>query len=390
MIKAHVMDAAALAARTPAELSSYLRANGWQLTRRTETVAFWTLPVEDDELEIMQPLDPGLRDYALRVGDAVVVLAAVEDRSELEILRRISESTWDVHAVSLFPPEEPPGMIAIEDGVTAYESLRSLINAAAYPIFARQQRAVQPARKPQGLADFMRSVRIGVPVQGSYVLTAHTPVPPRLSGQPTLFDDAGFGLPEDEPLERQVSLLMYRAVRAAYDAADAALLTADGLEPFNEAVSRGVSANLCEALAGFGGSEGHPFQLAVSLAATRHEVATLSPVRFRRDHLPVLKEAAAELRALTPEEDVAVIGEVVRLHREDQTGGEITVIGRVEDSEVLRRIWMNLSISDYQEATTAHQKMRQVTVRGSLVRRGTRYFLASPTGFRVLPESDAD
>lgn len=120
----------------------------------------------------------------LRVSDAIVVLSAAEGRSELEILRQISESTWDVHTVSLFPADEPAGMIAIEDGVTAYDSLRSLIIAAAYPVFAQQRRAVQPARKPQGLTEFMRSVRVGSATAGSYVLTAHTPVPPRLSGPP--------------------------------------------------------------------------------------------------------------------------------------------------------------------------------------------------------------
>ena len=390
MIDAHIRDAAALAARSPAELSGYLRARSWRLARRTETVAFWTLAVDGDELEIMQPLDPGLRDYALRVGDAIAVLAAAEGRSELEVLQQVSGSTWDVHTVSLFPADEPAGMITIEDGVTAYECLRGLIIAAAYPVFAKQQRAVQPARKPQGLTEFMRGVRVGPATAGSYVLTAYTPVPPRLSGQSSLFDDPAAGLPEEEPLERQVSLRLYQAVQAAHEAADAALLSADGLEPFTASVNRGVSANLCEALTGFGGSAGHQFQMSMSLAATRRNTARLAPVRFRRDHLPVLKEAAAELRARTPEEDVAVTGEVVRLHREGQSTGEITLVGRIEDSEVLRRIWIDLPISDYEAAMRAHQDMRQVTVRGSLTRRGTRFYLSGPTGFRVLADTEPD
>lgn len=197
-------------------------------------------------------------------------------------------------------------------------------------------------------------------------------------------------MPEQEPPERQVSLRLYQAVRAAHEAADAALLSADGLEPFTAGVDQGVSANLCEALAGFGGSAGHQFQISVSLAATRRNAAALAPVRFRRDHLSVLKEAAVELRARTPEEDVAITGEVVRLHREGQTTGEITLVGRMEDSEVLRRIWMNLPISYYETAMRAHQEMRQVTVRGSLIRRGTRFYLSGPTGFRVLASAESD
>ena len=38
----------------------------------------------------------------------------------------------------------------------------------------------------------------------------------------------------------------------------------------------------------------------------------------------------------------------------------------------------------------AHQDMRQVTVRGSLTRRGTRFYLSGPIGFRVLADTDPD
>lgn len=382
-MKVHVTDAAALAARTPAELSAYLRAHEWHLASRTDVVALWTMEVDNGELELLQPVDQGLRDYALRIADAVSLLATVENRSELDILRRISESVWDVHTLRLFPADEPAGLIAIEDGVLAYESLRGLVSAAAYPVFSGRQRAVQPARKPQGLTDFLRGVRIGPAAEGSYVMTVHTPVPPRLSDPPTLYDD--FSPPIDaEPIERQVSLAMYQAVRAAYNAADSALLTDDGLEPFNGSIADGVSANLCEALAGFGGVSGHPFEFGVSLAVTRPSTTEVPPIRFRRHHLPVLREAAAELRARTPEEDVRVVGDVVRLHREASSGGEITLVGRVDDSEVLRRIWIELSAVDYQSAMTAHSQTRQVTVRGNLVRRGTRYYLTRPAGFQIV------
>jgi hypothetical protein len=53
-------------------------------------------------------------------------------------------------------------------------------------------------------------------------------------------------------------------------------------------------------------------------------------VRFRRDHIPVIREADVELRARTREDDVVVTGEVVRLHREPGGAGEITLVGRVD------------------------------------------------------------
>lgn len=391
MIDAHITDPDVLGAQTPSALATYLRANGWTLARRTAMDAFWILPTADgDEFEIQQPLDQEFRDYPLRVGDAFVVLAEAEQVSELEILRRVTWATWDVHTVRLLPADEPAGMIPIEDGVTAYESLRSLVVASAYPIFANQNRAVQPARKPQGLLDFVRDVRVGPGGEGSYTLTVHTPVPPLLSEQRSLFDDLD-GLadaPDDRPVGRQVSLRMHRAMQAAQEAADAALLSSDGLEPFTGAVEHGVSANLCEALVGLGGAVGHPFQVSVSLAAVRRHPEALAPVRFRRHHLPVLREAADELRARTPEEDVSVTGEVVRLYREGRTAGEITLVGRVDEQEPLRRIWLGLPGGDYEQAMRAHQEMREVTVRGNLVRRGTRFYLVNATGFRLLGAAD--
>jgi hypothetical protein len=386
MIRARITDEAAFAARTPAELSTYLRARGWRLSSRTQTAAFWTILIGANELELLQPLDRGLRDYALRVADAIALLATVEERSELDILREVTESTWDVHTLRLFPGDEPAGLIGLEDGVLAYECLRGLVGAAAYPVFSRRQRAVQPARKPQGMTEFLRSVRIGPSAEGSFVMTVHTPVPPRLSDQPALPDST---LDSDEPVERQVSLAMYRAVHAAHQAADAALLSMDGLEPFTAAVLHGVSANLCEALAGLGGhGGGHPFDFALSLAAARPSPAVLSRIRFHRHHLPVLKEAAAEFRARTPEEDVAVIGDVVRLHREGSSGGEITLVGKVDDSDLLRRMWIELSAQEYELAMAAHRDAQQVTVKGNLVRRGTRSYLAHPVGFRIVSNGD--
>jgi hypothetical protein len=80
---------------------------------------------------------------------------------------------------------------------------------------------------------------------------------------------------------------------------------------------------------------------------------------------------------------VVVTGEVVRLHREPGGAGEITLVGRVDDQEPLRRIWIDLPSDDYELAMRAHQEMHEVTVTGNLVRRGTRYMLTRASGFRI-------
>jgi hypothetical protein len=307
-----------------------------------------------------------------------------EDRSELEILGDITNVSMDVHTVRTFPPDNAPGMIGLDDGVQAFESVRNLVIAAAYTVSADRPRAVQPARKSAEVLKLLREVRIGPSSEGSFVLSVHTPVPPRL----TSFQVSG--VEPAEPFERRVSLRLYDAVRAARRAADDALVDAHGLDSFTDAVPAGVSANLCEALVGLGGDAGHPFELSLRLAPSRPLRARdgLTAVRFRRDHLPVLASAADELRERVAEEGVVVVGNVVRLHREGTGSGEITIAGTVDGGERLRRVWVSLTEPDYAAATRAHQEMVVVSVRGDLVRRGTRLYLTDPAAFRATPQPD--
>jgi hypothetical protein len=279
-------------------------------------------------------------------------------------------------------------MIGLDDGVQAYESLRGLVTAAAYSVGAKQPRAVHPARKPAEVLEYLRGVRIGPSSAGSFVLSMHTPVPPKLSaGQPS---PAGSEAEESlaEPFERQVSLRIYDAVRAAYEAANAALVDPDGLTAFTDGVPSGISANLCEALVGLAGPASHPIELSLLLAPSRPSRRRLPPVRFRRDHFAVLESAAAELRARSAEEDSVVTGNVVRLYRESSGGaGEVSVAGTVDSEDRLRRIWVELDGDDYETAVRAHAEMRLVSVHGDIVRRGNRSYLSRPGKFRILPDA---
>jgi hypothetical protein len=393
MIDAQVTDRRALAARSPIELAMYLRSHYWETRHRDESGVQWIRVVDGEEFEALQPIDSGLRDYSTRVLDVLRVLSIVEDRSELDVLRDISNVSMDTHSVHAFPADSPPGMIALEDGVQAFESLRNLVLSAAYSVSAEQPKAVQPARKPAEVLKLLRDVHIGPSTEGSYILTVHTPIPPRLnSGQVPLFDsDDVSALEPSEPFERRVSLRIYDAARAAHHAANDALTSANGLDAFTTSVNRGVSANLCEALVGLGGEAGHPFELDLSLAASRPlSRRHLRPIRFRHDHIPVLRAAAQELRERIAEEGVVVVGNVVRLHREGSGSGEISVAGTVEGEDRLRRIWMDLPAEDYVQATRAHEQMLTVSVRGDLVRRGTRLHLRNSSAFQVVPDSEGD
>ena len=390
MIRAEVTDRAALAARSPWELATYLRAHGWTILDPGGRGAQWVKTIDGEEYEALQPREVSLRDYASRVRDLLHVLALVEDRSELDVLSDITNVAMDVHSVRAFPADTEPGTIGLDDGVQAFESVRDLMLAAAHAVTADRPQSVQPARKPADVLRFLREVRVGPTSAGSFILSVRTPIPPRLSSEATVqADDVAEALEQAEPFERRVSLQLYDAVKAARQAANRALGDADGLDAFTGAVPRGVSANLCEALVGLGGEAGHPFEFSLRLALSRPSKArSLTPVHFRRDHLPVLVSAARELRERIPDEGAFVAGNVVLLHREGTGPGEISIAGTVDGDDRLRRVWMELAAVDYAAAMRAHQEMLGVSVRGDLVRRGTRLYLTNPSSFEVTAEPE--
>lgn len=327
-----------------------------------------------------------MRGYDTYIHDMLETLATVEGRSARQIVVEIARSDADVQYVRTRPSGDP-GTTPIEDGVRAFESLHQWVLVNAVSASSDRQRLVQPSRKPAQALDFMRSVRLGPTFEGSYVLTVYIPIPP-LIGQ-LVSDTPGSGVLEmDQPFQRRVSLSLRESTVHAVAAADEVIRLGRGMESFTERVGSGVNANLCEALSGFSNGGSEPVDIDFSWALSRPMEPT-PPVVVTPNHVAVLREAAKELRARTPEEDVRVVGAVVRLHREGSTGpGEVCIAGIVDGdlNDRLRRVWCDLPEESYGIATQAHDRGATVSVTGTLARRGNRYVLQHPGDFYVIPD----
>ncbi len=84
-----IIDVGPLSALRPLEVVSYLRSSGW--TKAAEKPGNWSRWVradyEGEEFEVTVPLNHQFRDFAVRMGDVLQVLAVFEARSQLKILR---------------------------------------------------------------------------------------------------------------------------------------------------------------------------------------------------------------------------------------------------------------------------------------------------------------
>ena len=375
-MRLRIVDEATLQSPSARNVRTYLRIRGWRRTGNQPDT--WVLEGAEGTYEVIAP-SAGARDFPLRVAELLRTLGIVEDRSEEEILNDLITFSFDIQYVRTLH-QGPPGTAPLRDATVALGAAQNMLAAAATSL--EYPKLVLPPRRPAQANELIKKVLAGPTSRGSYVISIWVPVPPRLTQEEDsiLFDAT------NEPFERLTTLQLQRAISHARKASDEA--SERGIEPFVEGQSVGVSANLCESLAQLAGEECNGFEVQFSWALDRPVLDPTPRVAFEAESVPILREAARELRMLEPEEDVRLRGIVVRLHRDDRSGpGEVTISGTFSgDVEAkLHRVHVPLTEDSYNEAITAHETYADVEVTGTFYLRGTHKYLREVRGFKLLP-----
>ncbi|MGL4960613.1 MAG: hypothetical protein ACRC67_05230 [Inquilinus sp.] len=379
-MKVAVQDTATLRALKPLEMATYLRAKGWrQEADLAGKGSLWLVQAADGtEFDVTLPARRELGDYALRMAELLQVLAGAEGRSQLEILRDVQTTSADLIRVRAPSRDAEGGTLPFDQAVTFVERSRDMMLAAACA--AIDKRAVYAKRKAQQAMDYLGHVRMGQTERGSYVLTILSPVTPELRpAQESL-------LPVEsvDPYERKVTRTLMEALHALDEAARDAAVQGN-MTPFQAAVTRGVSANLCDAVVGLSAvSPGEGLDIQVAWSRTRPiEGATPARVLLDSDCIPLIEEASRQFRDTAPIDDVEIVGFVKTLDRgPTATEGDISIIGPVDGQ--IRRVSVRLGPDQYSEASRAHDDRRTVRCTGELIKEGRGYRLLNPRHFEVL------
>jgi hypothetical protein len=365
----------ALRSLQPLEVAGYLRAHGWHEEVELHGKASLWLREPDEELTL--PARRDLGDYELRMEEVVQTLVSVEDRAEREIIRDLQTVTSDLIRVRVQAGTTKYGTIPMDAAVALTAGSRDLLLAAACAAINR--RPVYANRKPNQALAYLDSVQMGQTERGSYILTILSPVPPELR----MVQESFFPREPEDPYERKVTRTLMAALQALGSAARRAMSHGD-LLPFQEAVSAGISANLCDAvvaLSDANAGEGLDVQMAWSptrpIGPGVPERVTLS-----RDAIPLIREAARAFRDTSLVEDVELEGVVTVLDRGvNAREGEVTITGNVEGQ--VRRVLVRLGEPTYSEAVKAHEGRQVVTCVGDLRRLPTSYRLENPRRFAI-------
>ncbi|HRK94919.1 MAG TPA: hypothetical protein PK694_01240 [Rhodospirillales bacterium] len=386
-MRVELADAAALRQLKPLEVAAYLRAMNWRKEANLNGKAtLWSKTgPEGEEFDLTLPSRREFGDYALRMAEVLRALAVAEERSELEVFRDITTTAAaDVVRVGVQTTPLDNGTLRIDQAVQLVERGRDLMLSAACA--ALEKRAVYARRKPQRAMEYLREVRMGQTEQGSFILTLLVPVPLELKAA----QDELFGCEPAEPYGRRVTRTLFSALAAVDEAAQAAAVDGD-MAPFQAAVSRGVSANMCDAILGLAeASPEQPIDFRISWSRSRPGAADVpTRVLIAADRIPVVQEAARQFRERAPVDDYELEGIVTRLARSPAASqGDVTVEGVVDGR--MRRVSMPLSPDTYSIAVKAHEHRVRVRCTGELTRDGAGFRLQTPRHFEIVDDGELD
>ena len=365
---------------SPADVTSYLASAGWTIEEsHSGPGSLWRAPFEGDRVELLVPTDRRIKDYFSRMREVVPTISVVEHRPEEAVLSDIQTAGADVLRVALRKGSARDGSVTFERGGPIHSGLREAVLAGACAEI--EPKARYGSSKPQQACDFVQNLRLGQSELGSYVIRVISPVSPQLGrGQLDLFGDG-----PEPPYERRALTRLAVALAALNAIADEAVATST-VDRLDDAVRKGVSANLCAALAEIGGTPQAGDELAMGFTWARSRPADPEAIRevvFAADRLPVIAEIGRVLAASAPPEDVELRGVVVQLKADDPRA-PLTILAFVGGKP--HRVQIILDEESHRRAIEAYTSRAEVVCRGQLTRDGGNWSLARPHGFEILTE----
>lgn len=366
-------------------LATYLERRAWvragEITHRS---AVYTKAAQGRQRGIHVPVRDTFPDHADSIAQAIEVLSDTEQRSELEIFHTLAGTGADTVTVSALHVAAQP-VLSLHDAGHLISDGYTLLAAAA-----RSAEKTRPAyRGPMStdVTQFLKSISLAPISSEAFELILFSPVQP-LYGQPRLLNGNGTVGSSTDPFPRRAVSQLASGLHAM-EQVIAECKTRDDIAPFDNAVSSGVSANLCSAVFGLvelSGEVGDGLSVDLHWAATRpRNGKQFVSIPFSTHDTEIIRAASDRLRAGASYPDEQVLADVVRLEREpEEFDGHAQLLAEIDDHS--RRLSVTFEPPDFDTVITAFQERRQIELDGDLHPAGRGYELRNPHNVRLLEE----
>lgn len=367
-------DSELLSSIDPDTFRAYLSYRGWeQVQEAIRGASNWIAPARSAAIAL--PEDEQLEDYALRIRDALQVVAETHGESPDEILDQVLTITSDILRFRSVQDAFRDGSIPLDSGVDLFDGIRETLAVGAKSF--RQHLPYYGQKNWPDAEAFLRKARLGQTERGSYIVTV-------LSRIPQIDDEEEVGPVDEQPTlpgmptqERQILETLVEALAATREAIESYRETQDPVV-FQEAVPKGVSLDLCAALVELTDRPGR------STVEVAPRWSPLVPVTRRLPEVLVfepadvapLRRAIDEFKQAEIEPEATVMGwiETLARHEEGTGPGEITIVAE-SGVPTGRKVRVALDTADYERAIGTHSRGARVIAAGTLTRIGNRFWL---------------
>ena len=370
-----IRDRAALASLSIVSLRSYLDSMGWNNEgpwgQRPATI--YSKEHGGRTWEILAPTRDTVADYAEAMAEAVEVLAAVEERSQLDVFYDLKGAGADVIRVR--------SANGLASKPLSLGQRAALLNDAYKMLAASARAAERPQAAYRGKAsanvdNFLNRVQ-PLPTQQGYALTLHSPLTPDIGGQTDMGDSYHV------PFSRQATYKLAEALSHTETAIEEAVAK-NTLDPFRRFVAQGLSANLCASVSELA-RKGQGISIDLDWGDVRPANIPDSHFRFSVDSAEILQQASKSFDRNEPSHDEEIVAQIVQLAREpDQFDGRATIVSVWEDRTIRMNVEFDQSV--YDAVINAFRDHSSISLLGDIHPLGRGYELRNPRNLLVVPE----
>lgn len=378
-----IRDSAALSSIPVASLRSYLASRGWDDMGKwgKRPIAVFAKENGGRTWEILVPHRDSIGGYAANMAEALAVLAAVEDRSQLDIFQDLMGAGADViRARALNGLRDKP--LSLRRKSELYRDAYGMIAAAARAADAIKPQANYRGPLSENVRDYLDGVQPMPDLCNGYALALRSPVPKEFETQENLGGDFY------APFPRRAALKLAQALKIAGSAIEEAV-AGGGLESFRKAIPRGVSSNLCESVANLA-KNGGGVEIALSWSPARPPSASVvssSLFVFSEHSADILSEVARVFRRDEPSMNEKVIAHVVKLERKPEEFDGRAEISCSRENRATR-LKVEFERASYDAVVKAFRDRAAIELTGDIYREGGKYELRNPRCLSI-PEDSA-
>ena len=374
-MKVEIRDREALSSLSLLSLRTYLKSRGWvDEGEWGKRATIYSTENKGKRWEYLCPLRDTVVDYAECMAEAVEILANVEERSELDVFHDLAGAGADVirlRSLNGVAREALSLGQSVEMLSDAYDMLASAARAVEKP------KATFRGKVSANVADYLNDVQPLPSYHEGYALTLHSPVPAGIGTQ-TDFGDAFTA-----PFPRRATSQLARALGHTTHAIAKAVVE-NTLEPFRQGVGKGVSANLCDAVAELA-INGRGIAIGLFWADVRPSNIPDSHFQFTENSADILTEAAKFLRINEPSLDERIMAQVVRLERQpNEFDGKAVILTSLDGRFVHLKVTFEQSV--YDMVIQAFQERSLISMTGDIYPEGNGYVFKRPHNLTFLED----